>query len=767
MPPGSALAGPRGAGATSRGSVTPAPAPRRHTVPAFGRSCVSRPELVHRLAANRQAWLALLTAPAGYGKTTLLAEWAAVDSRPFVWVTLDERDGERERLADGIAEALRHSGVEEHVLEAMLTALHGSRTPAAPRAPGRRARSARAGLVLVLDDAHVVEPHVLAETVAVLHRHLPADAQIALAARATPALPLARLRASRAVVEVRPEDLAMTAGEAAGLLQAAGLHLDAAAVQQLVVRTDGWPAALYLATLSLRAQGDPPGAAERFSGADRLVAEYVRDELLGQLAPDEREFLRCASVLDEVSGPACDGVLARHGSGTLIPGLVDRGLLVPLQPSHERCRWPGLLRETLAAELRRTQPDRALQLHARASDWYAEQGDIDRAIEQAVRAGDIARTGDLLWPHALGHAAGGANDAVRAWLGAFGDEQLAHSATLSATAATSHLLGGEAALAAHWARIAAGALRRAPEVPPAPSLRTGLILIEAATARGGATAMGSEAMRAYELEPDDSPWRGVCCLLAGSADYLLGDRDRARARLREGEQRSEIAAPLIAALSLAMGAMIAIECEDWDGAGEASTRAARTIEAHRLGDEPASALTFAVAAAVQAHHGRVDEAKRSLGHATELIVALGDFIPWYDASARILLARAALGLADVARAGTLLAEASRMARRAADATIFPEWLDDAWRRVDERAEAALPGPLGASALTTAELRILRFLPTHLSLREIAKRLHVSANTVKTQAHAVYRKLDASSRSEAVARATEAGLLGESGPLARP
>ena len=279
--------------------------------------------------------------------------------------------------------------------------------------------------------------------------------------------------------------------------------------------------------------------------------------------------------------------------------------------------------------------------------------------------------------------------------------------------------------------------------------------------------MEREAMRAYGLEPDDSPWRGVCCLLAGSADYLTGDRSRARERLEEGAYRSAVAAPLAAALCLAQIAMIAIEQDDWDAAEEASARAQRAVDAGGLRGCPSSALAFAAAAAVQAHGGRADEAKESLRHATELMVQLGDFIPWYGAHTRILLARAALGLADVVRAGTLLAEASRLARRTSDAVIHQGWLDDAWGRVDERAETALRGPFGPSSLTTAELRILRFLPTHLSLREIAKRLQVSANTVKTQAHAVYRKLDASSRSEAVARAAEAGLLGEAGPLTRP
>jgi LuxR family maltose regulon positive regulatory protein len=176
-----------------------------------------------------------------------------------------------------------------------------------------------------------------------------------------------------------------------------------------------------------------------------------------------------------------------------------------------------------------------------------------------------------------------------------------------------------------------------------------------------------------------------------------------------------------------------------------------------LAEYPVSALAFAAAAAVRAHHGRVDEAKRDLRSGIDLLTQLDDFIPWYGAEARILLAHASLWLADVVGARTLLAEASRLARRAPGAVIFERWFDDAWAHMDAVAETSLAGP---SSLTIAELRILRFLPSHRSFREIAAQLGVSANTVKTQAHAVYRKLGAASRSEAVMRASDAGLLGQ-------
>jgi LuxR family maltose regulon positive regulatory protein len=170
-----------------------------------------------------------------------------------------------------------------------------------------------------------------------------------------------------------------------------------------------------------------------------------------------------------------------------------------------------------------------------------------------------------------------------------------------------------------------------------------------------------------------------------------------------------------------------------------------------------SALVHAAAAAARAHQGRVDEAKRALRAGIMRLASLGDFVAWYGAESRILLAHASLWLADVVGARTLLAEASRLARRTEGVVIFRGWFDEAWAYLDMLAETRLAGP---SSLTIAELRVLRFLPSHRSFREIATQLGVSPNTVKTQAHAVYRKLGVASRSEAVANATEAGLLGQ-------
>ncbi len=304
---------------------------------------------------------------------------------------------------------------------------------------------------------------------------------------------------------------------------------------------------------------------------------------------------------------------------------------------------------------------------------------------------------------------------------------------------------------------ARAALGRSDSEQPLPSFATGLAVTDAVAARAGVSEMAQTAIDAAQSESDDSRWRPLCSLLAGVGRYLEGEHVAAEFLLDEAISLCGSNAPTLAALCLAQRAMVAIDRGDWELASDLTDRSVLVVQEWNLETDPLLAIVFAAAAASRAHEGRVDEAKRDLHRGIELLASLPDFVPWYGAEARILLAHASLWLADVVRARTLLAEASRFARRTAGAVIFSEWFDHAWAYMDQLAETSLAGP---SSLTIAELRILRFLPSHRSFREIAAQLGVSSNTVKTQAHAVYRKLGAASRSEAVAQAVEAGLLGQ-------
>jgi LuxR family transcriptional regulator, maltose regulon positive regulatory protein len=709
--------------------LTPITAPtgsiaRRRTrdVCPFADGYVARAELVARVLEARSAKLVLIVAPAGYGKSTLLAEWAHRDQRRFI--ALSPRS---EADVDGAVQ---------------------------------RALSDAAELpsVFVIDDAQALPAHALKQLMTALLAEIRPGSQVALASRTEPVLAIARLRAQRELVEIRTEDLAMSPAEAATLLRLAGVELDFASVQALSKQTEGWPAGLYLAALSLRDQDDIRGALRAFAGDDHFVAEYFRDEVLASLSRKRARFLIRASVLDELSGSLCDAVLEQSGAaGDLSELARSSQMLIALDRSHEGFRWHGLFRAMLRSELRRTEPELEPRLHARASDWLERRGDTDGAIRHAIAAGDAVRAGDLLWRNVLGYIAGGRNDVVQAWIGSLRPDQLTASAPLALAAAHSCLASGAIDQARHY-RLVAGAARRTGGSSPEPgSLTAGEAVFDALALGWDVGKMAREADSAYELEPEDSPWRSYCRLVAGVAAHLAGNHEAARRKLEEGAAIGSATVPGIACLCLAQLAMLSIEREDWETAAEVADRGLAVAGSPGLVASPMSALVFAAAAATEAHRGHVDAAKRDLRHGTELLAALGDFIPWYGAETRIMLARAAVGLADTVRARTLLAEASRLARRTCGAVIFQHCFEQAWGQIDTLAEATLAGP---SSLTIAELRILRFLPSHRSFREIAERLDVSVNTVKTQAHAIYRKLDAASRSEAVARASRAGLLGD-------
>jgi len=449
-----------------------------------------------------------------------------------------------------------------------------------------------------------------------------------------------------------------------------------------------------------------------------------------------------------------------------------------IKPVEMHAADPAMSVPEAAALLRAA--DLVFELHRRAGAWCASHGDVDGAIDHALAGNDPRRGGELLWRHIFGYLARGRNEQVRRWLGGFSEEQVAADAALCLCAAHSHLAMGELALAERWGSAAAGALERSlrdspraslqasthasprastqtsPRTAEMGSLRSGLALIDAAVARHGVVRMGEDAARAYELEPEHSPWRAICCLYRGVACQLAGDGDGARRLLGEGVHRSVALAPTIEALCLAQLAILAIEEGDWELARDRCSGVSALVQRHRMGENPTSALLFAVRALVCAQTGRADEAKELLSQSTRLLDMLDGYLAWYELETRVMLARAAARLADIPRARTLLAGASRAGRRMPDAPSSKRWLDEAWEELDARAAAALGG---SSSLTLAELRILRFLPTHLSFREIGDRLHVSTNTVKSQAHAVYRKLDACSRSEAVAHASRVGLIG--------
>jgi LuxR family maltose regulon positive regulatory protein len=341
------------------------------------------------------------------------------------------------------------------------------------------------------------------------------------------------------------------------------------------------------------------------------------------------------------------------------------------------------------------------------------------------------------------------------WLDAFNDEQVARNPRLALAAAYRRLACGDLAQAEQLARSAAIAVHYERESERSPALLASIELLRAAGASAGAEEMHSDATRAYRLLDASSRLRPLACLLQGVALELLGARPQARSALEEAVGHGAGFNAQLEALGLTELALQHIGDAAWERAEDNTARALATLATNDLESHPTSAMTYGVSALLLGQRGLADEAKRDLVKSTRLLEELGDYAPWHEVQARIVLARACVRLADVVRARALLAQASRWARRMGPVESLVAALDACWGEVDDLSASAMSGP---GSLTIAELRVLRFLPTHLSFREIGERLHVSGNTVKTQARAVYAKLDAGSRTEAVARAAALGLI---------
>ena len=702
-----------------------------------------------------QAPVLLLNANSGYGKSVLLGQWAEHDSRPFASITLCEQHNDPAVLLASIVEALDHvEPVGSEVTEALAGPQPNIGGVALPRLE-RVLRDREIPLVLVLDELERVESPQSLQAVATIATHFVRGSQLALATRTEPALQIGRLRAHRGLTELGRADLAMTKAESAALLSGLGLQMTPKQLDVLVQRTEGWPVALYLAGLALGHEPDLGKAISGFAGDDRIVVDYIREEFLDRVSRRRLEFLRRISLLDRFNGSLCNAVVGRSGSATELRDISRSNmLLMPIDRRDEWFRFHSLFAEMLRAELRAAEGDMELTLQRRASKWWAQNGDVDRAIDHAIEGREVARAGELVFAVVAEYLSRGRRATIMAWLDLLGEDALASTAELSLTAAFAWTTNGAGAQAEHWASVSRRLLDDAASSPATDALNGALALVEAALGRKGLEAMSDHATVAAQEFPDDSPWLSMCCLINGAGLHLRGFREQARATLSEGARRGAVGAPNIQVLCLSQLALLAIEEGDWHGAETLASQSRDQVDRSGLGDYPVMALALAVSALVRSNRGMAEKAAADLRLGMRLLEALDEFAPWYEAESRIVLARAAARLDDVQSATRMLADAERLLRLTPDANVLGEWIEQTAATIEALSTS------GARDLSPAELRVLQLMPTHLSLREIAEQSFLSPNTVKSQAQSVYRKLGVSSRGEAVAQARAAGLLSD-------
>jgi len=715
---------------------------------------VARTSVVDRLLASR-APITTVVAPPGYGKTTLLAQWWARRGGRSAWVSLDERDNDPAILLGYLAAALdRLEPVDPETLGSLASPgmfNSGRALPlVASMLSARREPSA-----LVIDHLEAVENQESLDVISQLALHLPAGSQLAVGSRHDPPLPMARLRAQGHVVEIGVDDLKMAEVEARALLLGANVELGSVDLADLVARTEGWPVGLYLAALALNTDGPSGHVGLTFGGDDRLMADYLRSEILAHLSPTTTTFLRRTSVLDGLSGPLCDAVLGTSASRQMLENLERSNLLlVPLDRNREWYRYHRLFQDLLRAELKRIEPELVPLLHDRAAAWLENNGLPEVAIEHAQAAGDAERAARLF--STIGqrtYASGRFNTALRwrGWFEAQGlEERYPQVAMLGALA---DALQGRPLEADRSADIA-GAGKMDGTLPDGSPLEAWVAVLDACLCRHGVERMRSSAESARGLLAPNSPWLGPALFAEALSYVLAGDLEAADPILAHTVDVCvrRVGLPSAAA-ALAEQAVVAIDRHDWPAAAAFVSRALSIVHEGHFDDYLMSILVFAVAARTAVHQGNVVQAREHVARAARLRPLCTSAFP-VSTQFLLQLARAHLDLSDAAGARTVLRQVRDIIQVRPDLGAVPEQADELQSMVD----TVRTGAIGASSLTVAELRLLPYLSTHFTFREIGERMFVSRHTVKSQAMSVYRKLGVSSRSEAIQQAKSVGLL---------
>ena len=717
---------------------------------------VAKQDVIARLRASRLPF-ATVIAPAGYGKTTLLARWAKADPRPFAWVALDERDDDGVPFLRYIAAAMHRV---EPVAPAVFAALAGPGasiwSTGIPRVGGALAALERP-MVLVLDDLHAVESPSCLDVLAALCEYVPSGSQIAVASREAPALPLARWRTRGWLHEVGVADLRLDDQEAHVLLTAAGVELDSAEVADLTERTEGWPAGLYLAALSLQAGAPSPARVETFTGEDRLVAEYFRFELLSRLPEAEARFLMHTSVLDRMCGGLCDAVLETRQSAQTLQALErSNRFVVPLDRRGEWYRYHHLFGQLLRNELERSDPEAVAVLNRRAMAWCVANDLPEAAVRYGHAAGETAIVAGLVDRLALPVYYDGRMATLEEWLGWFDHDELVRYPALAVFGAWVRVMTGRPAEAQQWLSLADGATSVIPLSDGSATITPWVANLRASMMSDGVERALADAHLALKEFAPGSGWRPSALLIRGIAHALLGASDLARADLAATVDTG-LASGAFEDAFMAHGelALLAVQQGLWSEAARHGRQAQAIVEEVGLSDYVTSAIAHVVVARVALHEGRQSDARAALTRAHRLRPLLDHGLPWLTIQVGLELTRAHLALGEAAPARTVLTETERVLERRPDLGSLAQEVAELRERV-----AATSGLVGtwAMSLTGAELRLLPYLATHLTFVEIGQRLYLSQHTVKTEATSIYRKLQASSRSTAIERAVQVGLL---------
>jgi LuxR family maltose regulon positive regulatory protein len=718
------------------------------------RELLVRDRLIRTLEKSRKP-LVLLAAPPGFGKTTLLHQWRSVEKGSFAWVSIDSVDNDPVLFWTRIVEALR--AVERSFESAAQIALHAPQPDVLGAVVPLLAHDLRfvdREVVLALDDYQTIENPICHESLALFLKWLPPNVTLALSTRVDPPIPIAILRTRGQLLELRAVDLCFTGEEEAAFLnEGLGLGLAPETLGALHERTEGWPAGVYLASISLRKAEDRADFVAGFSGTNRHVVDYLTEVVLDSLDQRRRQFLVETSILESVCASLGEAVTRLAGSAELVKKLERTNLfLVPLDDQREWYRYHQLFADLLRAQLMRQGDEHVATLHRRALEWYGDAGYTEEAIRHAVAAGAVAAATDLAverWTPRLDRDEAGT---TLRWLDALPGEAFASDARLSLAKAWAASLTNRGEEALH-ALQGAGSAGLEGTFPDGSSVAASAAIVEACCPRGDVARMLAAARRGHELEGElSSVWQPVALLLLGWARYLAGDWGEAEASLQEAAaSAAEVDQWTHVSIAEAILAHVALVLGDSELAEIRAQDAQDVLESHDLVDPLASGMADVALGAVVAR-SNVGEAEQSLDRGLLRLQAHGE--PLLVAEALLVLAPVRRGLRGAEAGRACIAEARELLETCADAGM----LDDRLEQVARSLTPAYRRVEGDSELTERELEVLRYLAEGLPKRDIGSILFLSYNTIHSHTKSIYQKLRVSTRQEAVEKARDLGAL---------
>ena len=720
-------------------------------MPIRRQNIIRRDALLDRLMDDRERRITLVHAPAGYGKSTLLAQWAREDPiRRFGWVTLDDSDNDPARfwryvllamrvMSPGFANrawALLHQPQPDldEVLARVLNSLLD--------VPGRS--------VLVLDDYHVMSNQDCVESLQYLIDHLPTSMHLALATRERPTLSLSNLQARGELLVIDRADLRFTEQETTRALGRLGRRQDRDRTRRVQEVTEGWPAGVYLSSISQGTDTLSEGAAT----AHTAVRSYLMEQMINDLEDDDRSVLPTWSILGSLTGDLCDHVTGRKDSAVRLEKLSGSNLL--LMPSGADGDWyrlHDLLSETLQREFARLPKAERRLAHRHAYEWWLQHGDATRAIDHALAAGDYEPAAELFCAKWIEYMLTGWLGTLREWIDRFPPSALVSYPPMLVAAAWFAAFSGDVQNTHRFLGAAREASYEGPMPDGSASYSSALAILEAGLGLDGMEQANANAELAYELEPVGDPWRQMAAALAGLTRFGLGRYTEARHALTEAANIPN-GPDGVATYARGQLALLEMTVGDWEEGVRQAEDATRQVDESDLGNLLSSGAARVAAAAAAAHAGNRGLAEQRLRALAPIQKVLSDAIPFDAFQINLLAAETYLVLENHRAARVHAATAAARLETFGDAGIFEERLSLVQSALDDHPD--INGR--PEQLTDRELEILELLQTDLSLRDIGGQLYVSRNTAKSHVASVYRKLGVTSRSAAVARARQLDLI---------